>query len=477
MDHSDMKLHDTEAAQSWGQEGGVDTAAELLRRYDPATRSWDLPRTGEFWDAVRSAHDLGRFGDGHTIAVVDDGFDLSIPALAEQTLMGNVNDNTPSVHGSVVALLIIAVAPNAHLLLYPTAVKGKWDPAAIERALIEVDKTSSTIVNLSLGEPFPTQSVFALDDYLRSLIPWPEMSDDDVPFWLSQCLGELDGWRELLRPPKSIFEAPIEALERSGRTVIGATGNARGHIYDPALRESVFSVSFHRVARSIDLLMEEASSKAPTFSQSEFTDFAIIQPPGVLGTSFATPLISGFASLMASRDDLREYSEVARLAGMAEELMVKLDHSTDVSWSDRRDGVIDGLFLKSIQAVPHSHFDQSRQSPCPECSFFAANAFINYGLFKLNWGDLDGAEALLGPAEAFAPVNPHAAANLGMVCAKWAQRAKIAGELEDVSLFLEAAERLQHKASQLRPEYEPYRRREEEFMIGAAHPHEWEMAP
>jgi hypothetical protein len=471
-----MKRHETEIAGGWGQEGGVDTAAELLRRYDPAARSWNLPRTGEFWDAVRSAHELGRFGDGHTIAVVDDGFDLSIPALAEQTLMCNVNDTAPSVHGTVVALLLLAVAPNARLMLYPTAVRDRLDPAAIQRALREVDTTSATIVNLSLGDPFPTHSVFAVEDYLCRLAPWPEMSEADVPFWISQGLGELGGWRDLLRPPQSIFEAPIAALERSGRTVVAATGNARGHIYDPAFRASVFSVSFHRVERSIDLLMEEAVSKAPTFSQSEFTDFAIIQPPGVLGSSFATPQISGFAALMASRGDLRAYAEVAHLAGMAEGLMVRRGHGPD-TWSDRRDGVIDKLFLKAVRASPHSHSDQSRRSLCPECALFAASAFINYGLFKLNWGDLDGAEALLGPAEAFASANPHAAANLGMVYAMRAQRAQNAGDLEEVSQLLKAAARLQQKASQLRPEHEPYRRRVEEFMIGAQHPHEWEMAP
>lgn len=471
-----MQRHEMEVTGGWGQEGGVDTAAELLRRYDPATRSWNLPRTGEFWDAVRLAHALGRFGDGHTIAVIDDGFDLSIPALAEQTLMWNVNDPAPSVHGTVVALLLLAVAPNARLMLYPTAVRGRWDPAAIERALREVDTTSATIVNLSLGAAFPTDSVLAIEDFLYRLAPWPEMSEADALFWISQGLGELDGWRDLLRPPQSIFEAPIGALEQSGRTVVAATGNARGHIFDPALRAGVLSVSFHRVERSIASLMEEAVSKAPTFSQSEVSDFAIIQPPGVLGSSFATPQISGFAALMASRGDLRGYAEVARLASLAEGLMVSLGHGSD-TWSDRRDGVIDKLFLKAVRASPHSHSDQSRRSPCPECALFAANAFINYGLFKLNRGDLDGAEALLGPAEAFAPANPHAAANLGMVYAIRAQRAQKADDLEEVSQLLKIAARLQQKASQLRPEHEPYQRRVEEFILGAQHPLEWKMAP
>jgi hypothetical protein len=470
MGVNDLKHDEAEVVGDWGQ--GVDSVTAMLRRYDPTTRSWSLPRIGKFWDAVASAHEIGRFGEAHTIAVVDDGFDLSIPALAEQTVMGNGNDNVPSVHGTIVSLLVLAVAPKAHLLLYPTA----WKRAAIERALDDVATTSAVIVNLSLGVAYPRDSVFAVEDYVLSLPPWPDMSETDVPFWVAQALGELDGWRDVLRPPQNIFEEPAATLERSGRTVVAAAGNMRGHIFDPALRASVFSVSFHRVERAMDIdgLREEAAAIAPTFTQAEDSDFSIYQPPGVLGTSMAAPLISGFAALMTSRSDLRAYAEVGRLGSMAASLMRTHHGST---WSDRRDGVIDKLFLKAIRASPHSHFDENRRSPCPECAFFAASAFINYGLFKLAWGDLDGAEVLLASAEAFAPANPHAAANLGMVYASRAKRAQSAGNFEEVSQLLEAAARLQQKASGLRPEHEPYRRRIEEFMIGAQRPREWELAP
>jgi hypothetical protein len=447
----------------------------LLRSYNPATRSWNLPRTGEFWDAVKSAHELGRFGDGQTIAVVDDGFDLSIPALAEQTLIGNINDTAPSAHGTVVALLLLAVAPKARLMLYPTAVRGRLDPAAVGRALNDVNTNRAMIVSISLGAPFPLQSVLAVDEYLRSRTPWPQMSEYDVPFWIGQGLGELDGWRDLVRPPQSIFEAPIAALERSGHTVIAATGNAQGHIYDPALRAGVFSVAFISVKRSIDSFMEEAFAKAPTFSQSEVFDFSIMQPPNVLGSSFATPQLTGFAALMASRGDLGTYAEVLRLASLAESLMVKLEHDRH-AWSDKHDGVIDQLFLKAIHASPHLHFVQCERKPCPECALFTASAFINYGLFKLNWGDLDGAEALLGPAESFAPANPHAAANLGIVYARRAMQAQMIGNYEEVSQHLKTATCLLQKASRLRPEHEPYQQRVGEFMFGADHPNDWQMA-
>ncbi len=477
MEPDDTRNEEVGIVNGWGQEGGIDAAAELLRHYDPVARSWDLPRTGEFWDAVEIAHSLNRFGGDHVIAVVDDGFDLSIPALAEQTLMGDPNQVVPSAHGSAVALLILAVAPEARLLLFPIALGGKWEPTVIQRALYDVERTPTSIVNLSMGAAVPASSVIGSEEFLRGLEPWPEMSEEDLPFWVNQGLGELDGWRDLVRPPaSSIFTGPIAALQRSGRTVVAATGNARGYIFDPALRESVFSVSFKRIDRNIESRMEEAVVKAPTYSQSEISDFGIMQPSGVLGSSFAAPLIAGFAALMASQSELRSYSEVARLAGLAEQLMVSLPQGSR-AWSERRDGVIDELFLKAVRAVPHWHSCAGGRGPCPECALFAVNTFVNYGLFKLNWGDLEGAELLLAPAEQFAPTNPHAAANLGIVYALLARQAQAAGEFGEVVKLLNTAARLQQKAADLRPEHEPYKRRVAEFTRGARYPQEWRMAP
>ncbi len=477
MEPDDTRNEEVSVANGWGQEGGIDAAAELLRHYDRVERSWDLPRIGEFWDAVDIAHSLGRHGDGHVIAVVDDGFDLSIPALAAQTLMGNADQVVPSAHGTVVALLILAVAPDARLLLFPTALGGKWDPVVIQRALYDVERTPTSIVNLSLGAAVPASSVIASDEFLQRLEPWPEMSEEDLPFWISQGMGELNGWRDLVRPPSpSIFTGPIAALQRSGRTVVAATGNARGYIFDPAFRESVISASFKRIDRTIGSGMEEAVVKEPTYSQSEISDFGITQPAGVLGSSFAAPLISGFAALVASQSDLRSYSEVARLAGLAEQLMVSLPQGAR-AWSERRDGVVDELFLKAVRAVPHWHSCEGGRGPCPECALFAVSAFVNYGLFKLNWGDLEGAELLLGPAERFAPTNPHAAANLGMVYALRARQAQAAGNFGEVVTFLRIATRLQQKAVDIRPDHEPYKRRVAEFIRGARHPQEWRMAP
>jgi len=463
-----MTVQETDLGNGWWQEGGADTAAEMLRQYNPATGTWNLERKGEFWEAVELARQLGRQGEGQTIAVVDDGFDLSLPALARHSVGFEGNDRT--VHGTIVALLILEVAPKARLILYPA---GNRNPDLIKRALNEVVDTPATIVNLSLGQAFPTDSVMAPNDYFLKSPLWSDMSQEDIPYWRGQRLGELhDGWRALFRPPQSLVGTAAAAVAGRGLTVVAATGNRRGYIYEPAAQADVISVSFKRANRFVvDSLTEMVAITAPTYSQSEFSDVSILQPRDVLGSSFAAPLMSGLAAIMVERSELPAYRKAAWLASLAASLFVNLRPHD--AWSDRRDGVLNELFSNAVRALPHSHVNAKVREPCPECAFLAVDIYVNFGLFKLNWGDLDGAEALLSGAESFAPKSPHAAANLGVVYAERARRARVAGHLDEVSRLLQEAALLAQKAAQLRPEYEAYRRRAEEFLTGAQRPGEW----
>jgi len=175
------------------------------------------------------------------------------------------------------------------------------------------------------------------------------------------------------------------------------------------------------------------------------------------------------------------------------------------AWSERREGVVEELYVRAVSANPHAHLDPGDTGPCPECSCLAAASFIDFGLFKLapnctgspEGFDLDGAEQLLRAAERFAPRNPHAAANLGALLARRAQRiaappGKVVAltrlrralsgrraqqEWDEVSMLLCEAARLQQKAADLRPDFEPYRRRVAEFTAAAANPRDWTLAP
>lgn len=471
-----MQDQTADLLDGWGQEGGADAAALMLRRYDPATDRWRLPRVGEFWDAVALARALGREGEGRTIAVVDDGFDVTVPALAGHLLVPHVAQPQPCAHGTVVALLILAVAPKARLQLYPVRTAGGWDAQAIARALHDIRQTDAEIVNLSLGRAHAVDAAAALEQLSAAHAPWPGMTEEDVPFWLHQGLGLLAGqgaWRRLLRPPDGPLADRVAALVGSGRTVVAAAGNARGHVYDPALRPGVFAVGFHRVLRAVTAGAETAALQAPTYTQSEYRDFGLQQPPGVLGSSFATPLASGFAALMERRADLAAYARMMWCAGQAETLMA--DAQDADARSARRVQVVADLFSQAVQCAPHRH--GPADGPCPECALFATGTFVNGGLYRLQWGHLADALQLLAPAHAFAPTNPHAAANLAMVHALRARQAKDADDALMLVQDLQEAARLMHKACLLRPEHAPYARRLQEFTAALADPSGWTLAP
>jgi hypothetical protein len=212
--------------------------------------------------------------------------------------------------------------------------------------------------------------------------------------------------------------------------------------------------------------------KPPAFySQSEYSDFAVLQPRDVLGSSFATPLVAGLAALMGSRSQLSAYREVYWLDMLASALIPELGET----WSDRRHGVVEALWAKAISMTPHLHLNERQPPVCPECAFFVLTAYVNFGLHKLFQGQLDDAELLLRTADAFAPATAEAAANLGIVYASRAAGAQQSGRWQDTSRLLRQAGRLQTKASALRPEFWPYRIRAAEFLAGAEDPEHWRM--
>lgn len=462
------------ASGDWAQDGGADAAAALLRRYDPTADRWRLPRRGEFWDAVALAHGLGRFGAGRTIAVVDDGFDMALPALARHTLVPQVSDPQPFTHGTAVALLILAVAPQARLRLYPVRSSAGWDAQAIAGALQAIVQTDAAIVNLSLGQAHAQGPLNRFATFFAAQPPWPDMTQDDVPYWLFEGLGapaRQGTWRGLLRAPSGPLAESVSALTRGGRTVVAAAGNARGHVYDPALRPGVFAVGFQRVTREAGAGMEVATLQPPDYSQSEFNDYCLQQPAGVLGSSFATPLVCGFVALMDDRADLAAYAELAWRCGMAEQLMARPEQRSGAP-TPRQVHAVAQLFAGAERAVPHMHTPSS--TACPECALFAVSSFVNGGLYQLRLGDLDTAQRLLATAWAVAPTNPHAAAGLALV---HASQAEVQADPASKVRALGQAAHLMAQACALRPAHAPYRTRLAEFTRAAGDPTGWTLAP
>jgi hypothetical protein len=443
------------------QEGGADSAALLLQRYTARTATWDVAKEGEFWDAVGMAHGLDRQGEGKTIAVIDGSFDVSIPALATHATAEAVAPGAPTAHGTVAALLALEVAPRARLMLHAASKAGKLRServiAAIERSVAD----GADIINLSMGVGLPDEEVLRTAQARSN----PAYSEDAL---------EPDDWRTVYDIPATPLWTAARAAVQAGVTVVASAGNFRGYVFTPAAVPGVASVGFHAVQRSVEEgeLQEYARSTAPSFSQSERADVLVVQPAHVLGSSFACPLISGFAAVMQDRHELPAYLLCGRRAANASGVERLIEEGVEPP--DKTVLWVDSLYKSAFRSAPHPH-QERLDGTCPECAFFAAPLFIDFGLFTAKTGNPDIAFDLLSAARRFAPRNAFAAANLGVVSAVLARNAKAVGDIGAAKEHLAQAVQDMSEAVRLRPGYAPYETRLAEFSTAEEDPTTWTM--
>ena len=451
-------------------EAGVDRAAQVLQRYNRQTGEWDFEKSGDFWVAVQMSHALGRSGDGVKVAVVDGAFDTTITSLSLQSLQWPNDSAASTVHGTVVALLVLEVAPACEMFMYPVSVQGVMSSELMVRAIDDAVACGADVINLSFGMGLAIADTFDAEGFFGGAGYSSAMSDDDRQFWSRQRLSA-HPLREWLSPPSTPVSQAVDRACAAGVSVIAAAGNNKDSLFTPAVQPSAFAIGFGREMRSVVSSMERADLGKPTFSQSMFADLILIQPEGLLGSSFATPLVAGFVSLIQDRTQFGGFRDSVRLAGMAHELWQICD-SGPQEWSPTRQGILDDLFKAAVTTSPHRHYQQSTVEPCATCSFLMLQAYVDYGLFKLNWQDLGGAKILLETVRQFAPNSAFAAANLAVTYAAIADSTEQSSVDERRQLLALAAHHMA-AAVQLRPQHVPYQQRLDEFQAAAADPAGW----
>ncbi len=442
--------------------GGADATGALLGRYASATDSWDLPMAGEFWEAVRSAHSLGRRGAGRVIAVIDGGFDTTLPAIARHPLSWDQDPSAGTTHGTVVALLTRQVAPDAQLLLYPASADGLLSLDRVLAALQDCLERRVDVVNLSLGLgiPMADASPVLAGDGATPPAAGPEVAGPAEDL-------DVDDWRTIIDVPHSPLWLAAHAAAAGGVSVICSTGNSDTAVYVPAVVPGVMAVGFQLVARTVNSGMEEAVSQQPTFVQSHFADLLIVQPQGVLGSSFASPLLAGFAALMTDRRELPDFARCARRAANASGAMLLLGQGDGDS---EFLNLVDSLFKDALRSTPHPHYDGDVYAvpECPECALFAAPAYNDFGLFAMSTGRLDIAVRLFATLRQIAPTNSAGAANLGVAYSEQARQAAERGNHAEAAGLYELAVGHMSNAVALRPEHQPYAQHLTEFRLALA---------
>ncbi|MBN1270772.1 MAG: hypothetical protein JXB26_00745 [Candidatus Aminicenantes bacterium] len=436
--------------------------SRLLSHYNPATENWDLEKEGAFWDAVKRAHELGFRGAGRRVAVIDSCCDYSFPQIQRQTggkpkLSGLHGE--PTDHGTLVALLVGAVAPECDIDAYEISRNGEPDINAVEKAIYITAESNADIICLSLGSP---AEISIKDEYAEAL------NRKDVLNYLKMAIKAGGDIIKKEIPACSLCRAASQAVSK-GKMVFAAVGNDKGAVFCPAIHPDVVAVGFQLESRSVvdaDLggQREIAMAEFPGFSQSVFSDFSMIQLQGALGSSFACPLLAGAAALGLEREELPDFLTSWRITGIADALLPALSPQSPPEFV----ALIGDAYREAFYRHPHQHITPEKSAGCVECSIFSLQLYTNGGLYYLYTGRYDEAERYFRVARWFAPWSADAAANLGRTLQVRADNAYLGsgadfGDVTQIGDLYDEAAKHYRDALAIRPGFPPYQKQLEEI--------------
>jgi hypothetical protein len=361
-------------------------AEELLASYDAAKQSWTLQKAGDLWDSVRIAHNAGLTGRDRRVAVIDGGFDTAVGPLGKPNCSVLVSANPgrkETAHGTCVALLIHEIAPAAELLLYETADDDNVDFRNVVAALTTAGPRAD-VINVSLGA-----------ERLLSDIPDSERPSEHRAVTSHSC---------------SLCDAARDA-EAAGSLVCAAVGNSRDVVACPAAYTATVACGFVGSMETVDGDGMRISMPLPPTVDADHDTQAVLvgslvvkQPAGVVGSSFATPLLSAFLAITEMESEVAKWQAVSRVTTAGYEWMfMKL-------WPTAERALAQCL---SLIPEAHRHWDEDTRRPCATCSFFAAPWYANFGLTKIRLGLFDEALSILRVGRDIAPLHPDIAANHG----------------------------------------------------------------
>lgn len=438
---------------------GVDAAQQVIQAYDVTSNQWNLPMEGNFWEAVRRAHVAGYRGRGRRVAILDSSCDFSIPRLKQQVkIKRNPLSGEPNQHGTAVALLVSEIVPEAQIDFYSVTRDGTPVFDDIQLAIQEATQTDANVITMSLG----LQTQVSLIDEIEEALQQNRL-EHAIAHSLEYSLGH-NGLLAIRpeTPPCGVCNAAIAAIT-SGKMVFAAVGNDLGCMFCPARATDVIAVGFQLDERSVELLTsggyrEISRALAPSYNQSIGVDVSLKQPLGVLGSSFACPLLAGAAALGFREQELGDFVTSVRLsANASEQHLIAKDKQTPKEEKKRAQECAEKFYRSALEKHPHEHEPNLKSDPCFECGVLSEPLFVNGGLFFAETKKPQEAERLLRIARWFAPWSADAAANLGRTLQILAEKEHASGRKDTArSLLTEALEHYEVALS-VRKGFEVYR--------------------
>ena len=381
-------------------------------------------RTGQLWDAIIPEHARNNRGQGRCIAIIDGRFDPSWIPEDRIHPASQVRARAAAVaeppHGTVVTLLALTAAPMAQVLLIDAVDRhGSPREDLVAKAIRHAAKNDADIINLSMELETKSQLRDStwIDASLEGILdPDPQAFLNQIGLWIEH--GEP---YSTLRCPEPCMVCDA-LLDLPATTLVVAAAGNRNQAACPASFRGVVGVGFHRTVQTV---VGEAVALKPLPTSTEqdssnglLYEVTVEEPPGFEGTSFASPMLSGLASLLQHPADVGRIASLSfAVAPLAAQMRLFL--ASEPSSTPERSGrtLLSGL-LKVMDAIPdsHRHWEIGKTVvPCPLCSTVLAEW---YNALAAVAGRVAIPEAL-GVAIFAAGVSPVSAAAAGNLAAVW----------------------------------------------------------
>lgn len=429
----------------------------LRAAFHPQNGELRVTRAGRIWEAISTAHSAGSRGSGKVIAVIDIGFDATmLPAdriHPASTISPWIAHPDRGRHGTAVALIALAAAPEAKLLLIDVREGERFGVIKTAAAITAAAERGATVTNISAEFETDCEPRDPGDLNVDAILG---IDPDPGPF-----IGEVDRWVEFSEPYADarcrrkcrICDAVVATSDST--MVIAAAGN-RYPASCPACTGSSVGVGFQRsviVEIGGDVLR---ATLLPVTEHGNPTnpELMIDEPPGFDGTSFASPLVAGLAALLPEPRDAGLMAGLSRAATPL--LMLATCYRDNIDSAPPRTvtTLLSGFerFAMRIPA-PHRHWRAEGAQPCALCALVLMDWYDTLVSVHLLRGAADEALTWGTTAAAIAPYSATSASNAGLA---WELHAAFSSGMERDDA-LRSARRELERAVRMAPDIVVYR--------------------
>lgn len=406
------------------------SSSEWTQHFTPDSGELQLTRRGWFWQSVKTAHDQGALGQGSVVAIVDSGFDENLLSgrpgirISESFPISAKRVDLFDGHGTVVAHLVRQVAPDAEVLLVDVGSSdGYFHQKFVAKGITAAIAEGATVLNISIQFPSAAQP----RSFSRPTL-WREMQPEHMVQHLDKHFGAVEPYGDQRCPDRCLVCDALAAVPERVPVIV-ATGQEFTSTCPAASLRAIGAAFQRTTTETVAGHMATVHAASGTASIPERHEVIVNEPPGFVGTSFAAPMLAGFAALV---DDHAAFNQMSRFMKGLEPLLafhsgilVFLNSrptpddppgTTIKRYSDFHPVVRAGVeHARTFAANGHDHWNEpdAQVQPCALCELFARDLYVVEVTDLIEADEFDQARVAARRAVQICPNSPRTINNLG----------------------------------------------------------------